>query len=145
MDVILEQPARAQLITADGRELPVPATLRYVSTDPLAVHLDFPPEVALDGEGVTWTFSRALLEEGLQRRAGAGDVHLWPCGASRTVLELRSPFGLALLRFETPPLRRFLQRSHAMVPPGQEDLTEAVDRGLSALFGTVRPRPPGSQ
>lgn len=137
MDITLEQPARAHLITADGRELPVSATLRYALADPLAVHLDFPSEVALDGKDVTWTFSRALLEEGLRRQAGAGDVHLWPCGASRTVLELHSPSGLALLRFETPPLRRFLQRSHAVVPPGQEDVTTAVDRGLNALFGTV--------
>ncbi|GAA1011899.1 SsgA family sporulation/cell division regulator [Streptomyces thermogriseus] len=143
MDITLEQPARAHLITADGRELPVPATLRYVSTDPLAVHLDFPPEVALDGEGVTWTFSRDLLEEGLQRQAGDGDVRLWPSDAFRTVLELHSPFGLALLRFETPELRRFLLRSHAVVPPGQEDLTKVVDRGLSSLFGSVRHRPGG--
>ncbi|PZH01139.1 SsgA family sporulation/cell division regulator [Streptomyces sp. NTH33] len=137
MDITLEQPARAHLITGRGQELPVPVTLRYASADPLAVYLDFPPETALDGKDVTWTFSRALLEEGLQRRAGAGDVHLWPCGAFRTVLELHSPSGLALLRFETPPLRRFLQRSYAVVPPGQEDLSTAVDQGLIALFGAV--------
>ncbi|MFF9125422.1 SsgA family sporulation/cell division regulator [Streptomyces sp. NPDC014889] len=137
MDTTLEQTASARLITADGRELPVPAVLRYVSTDPLAVHMDFPPEASLDSEAVSWTFARVLLEEGLEGQAGAGDVHLWPCGGSRTVLELHSPAGLALLQFDTPALHRFLLRSYAVVAPGHEDLTAAVDHGLSTLFGTV--------
>ena len=137
MDITLEQPTRARLITADDTELPVPATLRYTSLDPLAVHIDFPPEVALDGEGVTWTFGRALLEEGIAQPAGTGDVHLWPCGRARTVVEFHSPYGLALLQFDTPALRRFLLRTYAVVAAGQEDMGEAVDQGLSALFGNV--------
>ena len=137
MDIALTQPARARLITAENQELPVPATLRYSSVDPLAVHLDFPPEVSLDGAGVTWTFARTLLEEGLDAPAGSGDVHLWPCGGSRTVLELHSPYGMALLQFDTAALRRFLLRTYAVVATGQEDLGEAVDRGLSSLFGSV--------
>ncbi|MBO4259909.1 SsgA family sporulation/cell division regulator [Streptomyces griseorubiginosus] len=137
MDITLEQPARGRLITVDEQELPVPTTLRYVSTDPLAVHLDFPPEVSLDGTGVTWTFGRALLEDGLRGPAGGGDVHIWPCGRARTVLELHSPYGLALLQFDTSALRRFLLRTYAVVGVGEEDLGEVVDRGLSSLFGNV--------
>ncbi|MFF8946067.1 SsgA family sporulation/cell division regulator [Streptomyces sp. NPDC014864] len=137
MDVTLEQPARARLITADEQALPVPVTLRYACADPLAVHLDFPPEVCLDGGPVSWTFSRALLAEGLGQPAGAGDVHLWPCGGGRTVLELHSTSGLALLQFETAALRRFLLRSYAVVADGEEDVTAEVDRGLNALFGAV--------
>jgi hypothetical protein len=137
MDTTFEQPARASLITAENQELPVPATLRYRSTDPLAVCVDFPPEVCLDGQGATWTFARALLEEGLRGPAGGGDVHLWPCGRDTTVVEFHSPHGLALLQFDTPTLRRFLLRTYAVVGEGQEDLGEAVERGLSALFGSV--------
>ncbi|NUP39120.1 MAG: SsgA family sporulation/cell division regulator [Streptomyces sp.] len=137
MDLTLEQPARGRLITADERELPVPATLRYDATDPLAVHLDFPPEVSLDGTGVTWTFGRALLEEGLRRPAGNGDVHIWPCGQDRTVMELHSPYGLALLQFDTAALRRFLLRTYAVVAAGQEDIGAAVEEGLNSLFGSV--------
>jgi hypothetical protein len=137
MDITLTQPARARLITAEDHELPTPATLRYVSGDPLAVHIDFPPDVSLDGEGVTWTFARALLGEGLEAPAGCGDVHIWPCGRSRTVLEFHSPLGLALLQFDTPALRRFLLRTYAVVANGEEELDEAVDRGISALFGSV--------
>ncbi|RPF30802.1 SsgA family sporulation/cell division regulator [Streptomyces sp. TLI_185] len=137
MDLTLEQPARGRLITADERELPVPATLRYAATDPLAVHVDFPPEVSLDGTGVTWTFGRALLEEGLRAPAGSGDVHIWPCGQARTVVEFHSPHGLALLQFDTAALRRFLLRSYAVVAAGQEDLGAAVEEGLNSLFGSV--------
>ena len=137
MDTTLEQPARARLITAENQELPVPAILRYGSTDPLAVHVDFPPEVSLDGQEVTWTFARALLEEGLRGPAGGGDVHIWPCGRSTTVVEFHSPYGLALLQFDTPALRSFLLRTYAVVGAGQEDLGEAVEQGLSALFGGV--------
>ncbi|MEV7731397.1 SsgA family sporulation/cell division regulator [Streptomyces sp. NPDC088921] len=137
MDTTLEQPARARLITAENQELPVPAILRYDSTDPLAVSVDFPPEVSLDGQGVTWTFARALVEEGLRGPAGGGDVHLWPCGRSTTVVEFHSPYGLALLQFDTPDLREFLLLTYAVVGAGQEDLGEAVEQGLSALFGGV--------
>ncbi|MFF1720659.1 SsgA family sporulation/cell division regulator [Streptomyces sviceus] len=137
MDTTFAQPARARLITAENQELPVPATLRYRSTDPLAVCVDFPPEVSLDGRGVTWIFARALLEEGLRGPAGGGDVHIWPCGRDATVVEFHSPYGLALLQFPTSTLRGFLLRTYRVVGPGREDLDEAVERGLSALFGSV--------
>ena len=137
MEIALEQPAHARLITGEERELPVPATLRYRSTDPLAVHLDFPGEVSLDGRGAVWTFARGLLDAGLRGPAGDGDVRVWPCGRERTVVELHSPHGMALLQFDTPALERFLLRTCAVVAPGEEDLDEAVERGLSALFDGV--------
>ncbi|WP_367325376.1 SsgA family sporulation/cell division regulator [Streptomyces sp. HUAS ZL42] len=137
MEITLEQQARGCLITAEEQELPAPATFRYSSADPLAVHIDFPPEVSLDGTGATWTFARALLEEGLGGPAGGGDVHIWPCGRARTVLEFHSQFGLALLQFDTAALRGFLLRTYAVVAAGQEDVSAAVDRGLSSLFGSV--------
>jgi hypothetical protein len=64
-------------------------------------------------------------------------VHLWPCGLARTVLEFHSPYGLALLHFPTPALRRFLLRTYDVVGAGQEDMDAVVDQGLSALFGSV--------
>ncbi|MFE4667440.1 SsgA family sporulation/cell division regulator [Streptomyces sp. NPDC056716] len=132
MEITLEQPARARLITGE-EDVPVPATLRYVSTDPLAVHVAFPPEVTLAGEDVVWTFARSLLADGLDGPAGWGDVHVWPSGRARTVLEFHSPYGLALLQFDTAPLRRFLVRTYAVVAPGAEDLGPAVERCLHEL------------
>ncbi|MDG5805620.1 SsgA family sporulation/cell division regulator [Streptomyces ossamyceticus] len=137
MTVTLEQPARVLLVTAEDRELPVPTTLRYTSDDPLAVHLDFPADISLSGSMVTWTFARELLEEGLRGPAGTGDVHIWPCGRARTVVELHSPHGMALLRFDTAALRRFLVRTFAVVGSGSEPVGRAVDRGLTALFDGV--------
>ncbi|MFI9803568.1 SsgA family sporulation/cell division regulator [Streptomyces sp. NPDC052301] len=136
MDTI-EQPAHARLVTAEDRELPVSATLRYTADDPLAVFVDFPAEAALDGEEVTWTFARTLLDQGLRAPAGHGDVQIWPCGGARTVLEFHSPHGLALLQFQASTLRRFLVRTYEVVAPGQEDVAGVVERGLSALFGGV--------
>ncbi|MER7494615.1 SsgA family sporulation/cell division regulator [Streptomyces pharetrae CZA14] len=137
MDLALQQSASARLITADERDRDVPAVLRYTADDPFAVHFDFPPQAALDGEPVSWTFARSLLEEGLRGPAGGGDVHLWPCGRERTVVEFHSPFGLALLQFDTAALHRFLLRTYALVAAGREDVAEAVDRGLSGLFDGV--------
>ncbi|AVV48011.1 SsgA family sporulation/cell division regulator [Streptomyces sp. ID05-04B] len=137
MDTTLEQLVRARLITAEDQALPVPATLRYDSADPFAVHVDFPPEVSLAGEPVTWTFGRGLLEQGVDGPAGSGDVHIWPCGQARTVMEFHSPLGMALLQFDTKALRRFLLRSYAVVARGREDVGGAVERGLQALLGNV--------
>ncbi|MFJ3498544.1 SsgA family sporulation/cell division regulator [Streptomyces sp. NPDC086091] len=135
--VTVRQPASACLVTAEELELPVSATLRYTAADPLAVHLDFPAEVALQGEPVTWTFGRTLLAEGMRGPAGGGDVHIWPCGRARTVVEFHSPYGLALLQFDTAVLRRFLLNTYTVVAPGQEDVGAAVERGLTALLGNV--------
>lgn len=133
----LEHTVRARLITSDHPELPVRPTLRYDSAEPFAVHIDFPAHVSADGEGVTWMFGRELLEEGLERPAGEGDVRIRPHGWSRTVVEFHSPLGLAVIRFHTTPLRRFLLRSYEVVAPGRENLGPGLERGLASLFDEV--------
>ena len=87
MYIALEQPVGAHLLTPDHEELAVPVTLRYTSDDALAVHFVFPAWISLDEEEVTWTFARALLEEGLDAPAGLGTVHLRPHGPTDTLLE----------------------------------------------------------
>ncbi|MER6347141.1 SsgA family sporulation/cell division regulator [Streptomyces sp. NPDC001595] len=137
MDLTFRQSVHARLITVEEQDKPVPAVLRYLADDPFAVYVDFPPQAALDGEPVSWTFARSLLEDGLRGPAGTGDVHLWPCGRECTVVEFHSPHGMALLQFDTAALRRFLLRSYALVAAGHEDVGAAVDQGLSALFDEV--------
>ncbi|MGW0713073.1 SsgA family sporulation/cell division regulator [Streptomyces sp. NPDC002643] len=137
MSRTLEQPTRARLVTPDYEELPVRATLRYTSADPYAVHIDFPASASMDDTGVTWTFARALLAEGLTTPAGIGDVHLWPCGPLHTVVELHAPYGMAMIRFDTASLRRFLRRSYAVVESGGEDLGPLLEAGLTSLLGGV--------
>ncbi|MEV0522656.1 SsgA family sporulation/cell division regulator [Streptomyces sp. NPDC050439] len=137
MAVTLEQPARARLITREGRERALPVTLRYVAADPLAVQIVFPPEASLDGAEVTWIFARQLLEDGLRAPAGGGDVHVWPCGRARTVLEFHAPQGLALVQFDREVLRRFLLRTYAVVGAGSEAEGLGLDQDLARLLGGV--------
>jgi hypothetical protein len=133
----LEQPVRARLITPHHRDLPVRPVLRYDSVEPFAVHIAFPARVSAGGRGVTWSFARTLLEEGLQTPAGIGDVRIRPYGRSHTVLEFRVPQGTAVIRFGTAALRRFLFRSYALVGPGTENPGPALERSLAALLGGV--------
>ncbi|MCQ4212780.1 SsgA family sporulation/cell division regulator [Streptomyces longispororuber] len=137
LPVTLEQSARARLVTAEGQgpERSITVTLRYASGDPLAIHVAFPAEATLAGTEVTWAFARTLLDEGLRAPTGSGDVHVWPCGRARTVVELHAPEGMAVVQFDTAVLRRFLTRSYALVPAGDEDVAAVVDHALATLFG----------
>ncbi|MDG4861675.1 SsgA family sporulation/cell division regulator [Streptomyces sp. T-3] len=134
MSLVIEQTARARLITSADAQPTVRATLRYDSGDPLAIHITFPPEASLDGRPVPWTFARDLLESGLRTPSGSGDVHIWPCGRAQTVLEFHSPEGIALAQIDTGPLRRFLLRSYAVTAPGDEAVALDLDQSLSALM-----------
>ncbi|MEU6356779.1 SsgA family sporulation/cell division regulator [Streptomyces sp. NPDC047072] len=134
---VLEQTVRARLLTTDQPDYPIRPTLRYSAAEPFAVHVDFPAHVSADGEGVSWMFGRALLEEGLDAPAGMGDVRIEPYGWARTVVEFRSPLGLAVVRFGTASLRRFLQRTYDLVAPGTEDLGPELDHGLASLLDEV--------
>ncbi|GGN29095.1 SsgA family sporulation/cell division regulator [Streptomyces fuscichromogenes] len=111
MPITLEQPTGARLLTADEQEVAVPATLRYTSADPQSVHFVFPPWISLDGEEVTWSFARALLEKGLAGPAALGNVQVRPYGDARTVVELRAAEGVAAISFPTSALSRFLLSS----------------------------------
>ncbi|WP_031478405.1 SsgA family sporulation/cell division regulator [Streptomyces bicolor] len=134
----LEQPVRARLVTPGHPQLPIRPTLRYAADEPFAVRIGFPAHVSDDGRRVTWTFARSLLEEGLAgSSAGIGDVRVVPCGRSRTVVEFHAPHGMAAVRFGTASLRRFLQRSYAVVEPGREDLGPELDHGLMSLLDGV--------
>jgi len=135
LPITLEQTTGARLLTPDDDELALTVTLRYVGADPLAVHFVFPPWISLDGEEVTWTFARALLEEGLGTPAGLGTVHIRPADPSHTAVEFRTPVGVAVVLFHTPVLRRFLMRSYEITEPGGEPLEPALDRDLAAMFG----------
>ncbi|MGW0775614.1 SsgA family sporulation/cell division regulator [Streptomyces sp. NPDC054802] len=138
MSSTIEQSVRARLISDAPHSMAVPVVLRYSDTDPFAVRMAFPPEACLNETGVTWTFARSLLDAGLRAPSGDGDVHIWPCGRVQTMIELRSPEGVALLQLDTASLRRFLVRSYATVPAGNEAAAQDLDRALAALLGNAR-------
>ncbi|MFP1629039.1 SsgA family sporulation/cell division regulator [Streptomyces sp. 5K101] len=134
----IEQSVVARLISDAPQPVAVPVILRYCETDPLAVRMVFPPEVCLNDTGVTWTFARSLLDSGLRAPSGDGDVHIWPCGRVQTMVELRSPEGVALLQFDTATLRRFLVHAYAAVPVAAESAAMDIERALAALLGEAR-------
>ncbi|MFK4103795.1 SsgA family sporulation/cell division regulator [Streptomyces sp. NPDC019531] len=135
MHVTLQQPTGSRLITATDQEIAIPATLRYTSADPLAVHIDFPPHVTVEGEVTTWTFARVLLGEGLRGSAGIGNVRIRPAGSAHTHVEFHAPQGIAVLRFTSADLTRFLARTYTVVAAGEETVGAELDHGLVALFG----------
>ncbi|MGW6460241.1 SsgA family sporulation/cell division regulator, partial [Streptomyces sp. NPDC055078] len=130
----VEQSIPAQLISDAPQPAQLAVCLTYNADDPLAVRMSFPAAVSLSGIGVTWTFARALLDMGLRAPSGTGDVHIWPCDRTRTMVELRSPEGVAMLRFATGRLRHFLLHSYATVPAELESRALDVDGALAALL-----------
>ncbi|MGW4380337.1 SsgA family sporulation/cell division regulator [Kitasatospora sp. NPDC004531] len=155
----VEQHTQARLILGAHRSALLRVTLRYRCEDPLAVRMVFPAEYALDADpydphgphdpddpfdtaapadrstpDIEWVFARQLLSVGLDRAAGEGDVRIRPAFGMRTMVELRSPEGVALLQFARTDLRRFLWRSHLAVPEGQELRHLDCDRALAQLL-----------
>lgn len=143
----VEETVHARLLLSLHRSVRLPVTLAYHPEDPLAVRMGFPAEFSLDepadgpggaaqaADAVVWVFARHLLSAGLELPAGLGDVHVRPAAGRRTTVELRAPEGTALLRFDTADLRRFLRRSHLLVPEGEEHRHLDADRALAELLG----------
>ncbi|MFF2628852.1 SsgA family sporulation/cell division regulator [Kitasatospora griseola] len=156
----IEQHTQARLILGSHRSALLRVALRYRCEDPLAVRMAFPAEYALDADpydphgpydpsdpfdtaaapadrsapDIEWVFARQLLAAGLEQLAGEGDVRIRPAFGMRTMVELRSPEGVALLQFARADLRRFLWRSHLAVPEGQELRHLDCDRALAQLL-----------
>ncbi|GAA1242774.1 SsgA family sporulation/cell division regulator [Kitasatospora nipponensis] len=138
----VEQTVRARLILSAHCSSELFVTLRYRAVDPLAVRMLFPAAYSLDeplepceGAEVVWVFARRLLAQGLELPTGLGDVRIRPSRGAYTLVELRAPEGVALLRFEAADLHRFLWHSHRLVPAGQEGRHLDPDRALAELLG----------
>ncbi|MFH9616080.1 SsgA family sporulation/cell division regulator [Streptomyces pratensis] len=106
MSLVIQEHARARLITDGPDPRPVPVELRYDPEQPQTVHVRLPG-------GADWAFGLDLLERGLRSPATRDDVRIWPCGRAQLVVELHSPDGVAVLQFDNAPLIRFLSRTRA--------------------------------
>ncbi|MEV7611754.1 SsgA family sporulation/cell division regulator [Streptomyces sp. NPDC089799] len=134
MITVIEQAVEARLVATAPKVETVPVTLRYDRSDPFALHMAFPAPATLEGIEVSWTFARDLLTTGLDRPAGHGDVRVRPYGGGRTVVEFHAPEGVAIVLMDTVALRRFLDRSCTVVPPGMEHLYLDMDHSLAELM-----------
>jgi hypothetical protein len=126
----------------------VPALLLYDVADPYAVRIAFgdTAEDAADPDaGITWLLSRELLQAGLERPAGEGDVRLWPAKAAADVLylHLRAPSGEALFEMSRASVAAFLRQTEALVPLGEETARLGLDDELQALLSNGGADPTG--
>lgn len=122
-----------RLVVAGETVTPVPVDLRYLASDPYAVHATFHTA----GEEVSWVFARDLLAEGLHSPAGQGDVRVWPSkrqDGDVILLSLSSPDGQALLEASAEDVADFLGRTHSAVPEGSEGSCLDLDGVISALL-----------
>ncbi|MEU6631444.1 SsgA family sporulation/cell division regulator [Streptomyces parvus] len=112
MSPVIEEHARARLITDGPLTRPVPVDLRYDPADERrTVHIGLP-------DGTDWAFGRDLLERGLRTPIERGDVRVWPCGRTQLIVELHSTDGVEVFQFEIRTLIRFLARTRHTQTPG---------------------------
>ncbi|MFZ3493442.1 SsgA family sporulation/cell division regulator [Streptomyces sp. 5.8] len=135
MITVIEQAVQARLVATAPKVDTVPVTLCYDRSDPFAVRMAFPAPATLEGIEVSWTFSRELLESGLRRPSGYGDVRVRPYDVERTSVEFHAPEGVAIVLMVTAELHRFLERASTIVPPGLEHLYLDMDQSLAELMG----------
>jgi hypothetical protein len=119
----------------------VPALLCYDAADPYAVRISFGDAgdgstAEADDSGIAWLLSRELLQAGLERPAGDGDVRLWPSQSSTDVLflHLRAPSGEALFEVSRATVAAFLRQTEALVAPGSESSMLSLDDELQVLL-----------
>jgi hypothetical protein len=129
----------------------VPALLCYAAADPFAVRIAFGDVgddtgvVASDDDGIAWLVSRELLQSGLDRPSGDGDVRLWPANTAADVLflHLRAPSGEALFELSRATVAAFLRQTELLVPSGSESDLLDLDDELQVLLSNGGTDPAG--
>jgi Streptomyces sporulation and cell division protein, SsgA len=123
----------------------VPAVFAYDAADPFAVRIVFGDAAADPADGVTWLMGRELLQAGMLRPAGEGDVRVWPASATADVLflHLRAPSGEALFELSRAALGAFLRETERLVPVGDEPLALDLDDELTLLLSNGGADPTG--
>jgi hypothetical protein len=120
----------------------VPALLCYEASDPFAVRIAFGDVgddtggVGPDDGGIAWLVSRELMQSGLDRPSGDGDVRIWPAHGATDVLflHLRAPSGEALFELSRATVTAFLRQTEALVPSGSESALLDIDDELHVLL-----------
>ncbi len=117
--------------------LPLYVDLSYDESDPLVItatfHQSNPDETPND---VIWVFARSLMAEGVEGRAGNGDVAFEKdqLDPSQLLLKLNSPAGRATIRLPKKAVETFLDRTFVVVAVGAENDLVAEDLELWLLL-----------
>ena len=117
----------------------VPALLCYEASDPFAVRIAFGDDsgaVSAEDGGIAWLVSRELMQSGLDRPSGDGDVRIWPAHGATDVLflHLRAPSGEALFELSRATVTAFLRQTEVLVPSGSESDLLDIDDELHVLL-----------
>jgi hypothetical protein len=116
-------------------EGPVQARFTYDVRDPFAISLTM--TTRRSPEPVTWTFSRELLEGGLNGGFGSGDVVVAPSPDDREVLiGIGGAADFAVVHLEAAPTRRFLDKTYRAVRPGRENEYLNIDGVVAKMLAT---------
>ena len=124
-----------QLVLDDGGTLEVPSTFAYDPDDPYAITTTFRSSTG----HVSWVFARDLLQEGVRRPVGEGDLTIWPTDSDsgrHVCLFLSSPSGNALLRAGQQDVRVFLAATYDLVAAGSEQVGVELDAELARLLAS---------
>lgn len=124
----------AHVIVAGEPSVPLPAELRYDSSDPYAVCLSLGAPLSTP---VDWLFARGLLAAGLHIPSGTGDVQVIPRHhghPDRVRIVLRSRADEAAVDVDTSTVRAFLLRTLELVPAGRESIHVDLDGALAGLL-----------
>ena len=124
--------------------VPLAVEWSYSRQDPYAVTLSLDTGAE---QPVQWIFARDLLASALLGPAGLGDVQAWPAaesagpqedgaGAGEKIVNivLGSPDGSARFEAGAAGIEAFLDRTHELVPAGQESGFLNIDDGLADLL-----------
>lgn len=122
-----------RLVVPERAGILLTASLSYQAKDPYAIRMVFHID---PDEEVEWMFGRDLLADGLSRRAGEGDVCLWPGTSDQSLLTIAlcSPHGQALFEAPLAGVTGFLQRTYQIVPAGCEAGHVDIEAELNTLL-----------
>jgi hypothetical protein len=113
----------------------ISALFSYDARDPFAVWITFGGTDSGTEDTVTWLVGRELLQAGLDRPAGDGDVRVGPTAATDVLfLHLRAPGGEALMELSRAALATFVATTEMLVPFGSEETVLDFDDELALLL-----------
>ncbi|WP_238426402.1 SsgA family sporulation/cell division regulator [Streptomyces adustus] len=112
----------------------LPAAFHYHRADPYAVRLS----IGTTSSGtVNWVFALSLLQDGMSRPVGEGDVLVSPRRSSHGPvirIVVRSRLGSAVLDMKASPVAHFLDRARELVPAGTEGSYVDMDHIATLLL-----------
>lgn len=111
--------------TGTGRHVVIDVALCWRETDPLVIRM---MACQRGCDVVVWDLDRDMLAQGLDMPVGIGDISIMPDLSRRDGLAVELVFALVgrgvgynlSLPLLTAPLRRYLDRTYAVVPAGVE-------------------------